>query len=331
MLGMNLLWSRRNGNGKDNIADISPYLAAGASSMPTTSPPTSTTTTEFASSGAPALPSKPSSLTTAVNRNSSDYSPYNQNRYGTAASPYSGIGSGLGGYNSYSSPYSRSGGMGNSMYGGMGGYGGGYGSMYGGMGGYGGMYGGGMGQPGMMGDPNDPKSLTNSFSQSTQATFQIIESLVGAFGGVAQMLESTYMATRSSFFGMSPSQSQSFNIPADKDCYSNGLRRRTILEPPHYSRLYPRHLHAPPLPTYSPRQNNRPTSTRRRNLPHPLRLRLLPRPLLLVPLTPTKRPAHPVKEALPTVHRRRHRPPLPNDQAHPLPRPPKRKSTIRPQ
>lgn len=73
--------------------------------------------------------------------------------------------------------------------------------MYGGMGG---MYGG-MAQPGMMGmDQNDPNSLTNSFSQSTQATFQIIESLVSAFGGFAQMLESTYMATHSSFFGWSP-------------------------------------------------------------------------------------------------------------------------------
>ena len=100
----------------------------------------------------------------------------------------------------YSAPYSRFGGMGNSMYGG------GYGSMYGGMGGMGmGGYGGGMyGQPGMMGngDPNDPNSLTNTFSQSTQATFQIIESLVGTFGGFAQMLESTYMATHSSFFGL---------------------------------------------------------------------------------------------------------------------------------
>ena len=75
----------------------------------------------------------------------------------------------------------------------------GYGSLYGGLGG---MYGAGMGQPGMMGtDPNDPNSLTNSFSQSTQATFQIIESIVGAFQGVAQMLESTYMATHSSFLG----------------------------------------------------------------------------------------------------------------------------------
>lgn len=79
------------------------------------------------------------------------------------------------------------------MYGGYGGYGG----MYGGMGGMGGMYG---GMPG--GDPNDPNSLTNTFGQSTQATFQMIESIVGAFGGFAQMLESTYMATHSSFFAM---------------------------------------------------------------------------------------------------------------------------------
>lgn len=76
--------------------------------------------------------------------------------------------------------------------------------MYGGYGG--GMYGGGMYgmQGGMFGqgmDPNDPNSLTNTFSQGTQATFAMIENLVGAFGGVAQMLESTYMATRSSFFG----------------------------------------------------------------------------------------------------------------------------------
>lgn len=98
------------------------------------------------------------------------------------------------------------GGYGSSMYGGgMGGYGS---SMYGGgMGGYGmgGMGGYGMGGMGGMGmDPNDPNSLTHSFSQSTQATFQIIESIVGAFGGFAQMLESTYMATHSSFFGKLP-------------------------------------------------------------------------------------------------------------------------------
>lgn len=74
-----------------------------------------------------------------------------------------------------------------------------YGSGYGGFGGYnaGGMY----GQPGMYG-PGQEQSLTNQFSQSTQTTFQMIESIVGAFGGFAQMLESTYMATHSSFFAM---------------------------------------------------------------------------------------------------------------------------------
>lgn len=76
---------------------------------------------------------------------------------------------------------------------------GGYGGLYGGMGGYGGLGGyGGYQQPNV----NDPNSLTNAFNQSTQATFQIIESIVQAFGGFAQMLESTYMATHSSFFGM---------------------------------------------------------------------------------------------------------------------------------
>ncbi|KAJ8108988.1 hypothetical protein OPT61_g7787 [Boeremia exigua] len=138
-------------------------------------------------SDAPPLPSVPDSLGTVANRNASAYSSMNR---GYGASPYSSYG---GGYNSYSSPY----GMG-SMYGG--GYGGG---MYGGMGGMG-M--GGMGMGGMYGgmgmDPNNPQSLTQSFSQSTQATFQLIENIVGAFGGFAQMLQSTYMATHSSFFAM---------------------------------------------------------------------------------------------------------------------------------
>ncbi|EXA51931.1 hypothetical protein FOQG_03296 [Fusarium oxysporum f. sp. raphani 54005] len=113
------------------------------------------------------------------------------------SSPYSSMG---GAYSSpYSSPYSRfgMGGMGGmsgygSMYGG--GYGGYGGGMYGGMGG--GMYGGGMGMPG------DQNSLTNTFNNSTQATFQMLEGIVTAFGGFAQMLESTYMATHSSFFAM---------------------------------------------------------------------------------------------------------------------------------
>ena len=117
----------------------------------------------------------------------------------------------MGGYSSYGStygsPYSRMGGYGGyGGYGGMGygGYGGmGYGGMgYGGMGygGYGGMgYGGfggmGYGQPGEF-------SLTQRMESGTQATFELISSIVAAFGGFAQMLESTFMATHSSFFAM---------------------------------------------------------------------------------------------------------------------------------
>lgn len=54
----------------------------------------------------------------------------------------------------------------------------------------------------MGGDPNDPNSLMRGMENSTAATFQLIESIVGAFGGFAQMLESTFMATHSSFFAM---------------------------------------------------------------------------------------------------------------------------------
>jgi len=135
-----------------------------------------------ATSNPPPLPELPSALTSAANRNATNYSTINTNRY---ASPYAG--GMVGGMGAYGSPYARMG------YGSM--YGGGYGAMGGMYGAMGGMYGG-MGM-----DPNNPQSLTQSFSQSTQTTFQLIENIVGAFGGFAQMLESTYMATHSSFFG----------------------------------------------------------------------------------------------------------------------------------
>lgn len=93
------------------------------------------------------------------------------------------------------------------MYGGVGGIGGmggaygsyGMNSMYGGMPG---MYGGGMGMmgPGVM-DPNNP-SLTQTLESTTQQTFTLLHSIVQTFSGVAQMLESTFMATHSSFFAM---------------------------------------------------------------------------------------------------------------------------------
>jgi peroxin-13 len=156
--------------------------------------PNSTFDATNSSSDPPSLPDRPNTLNSVVNQTASNYSAYGQNRLG--ASAYGG-GYGGAGYSSYSSPYSRLGGMG-SMYGG--GMGSMYGGGYGGMGG--GMYGGGYG--GMPGQPGDQNSLTNAYNQSTQATFQTIESIVGAFGGFAQMLESTYMATHSSFFGVVP-------------------------------------------------------------------------------------------------------------------------------
>lgn len=64
------------------------------------------------------------------------------------------------------------------------------------MGGYG------MGMPGMMpADPNNP-SLIQQVGSSTSQTFALIQSIVQTFGGFAQMLDSTFMATQSSFFAM---------------------------------------------------------------------------------------------------------------------------------
>ena len=166
----------RVGAGATSASVLSSTPGAGTSSAI----PTST------SSNPPSLPTRPDTLASTVNRTAQNYSTYNStNRFGT--SPY-----GYGSYSGYS-PYNRFGTGYGSMYGGYGGYGG-YSGMYGGMPG---MYG---GMGGMPGDPNN-QTLTQSFSQSTQATFQLIEGIVGAFGGFAQMLESTYMATHSSFFG----------------------------------------------------------------------------------------------------------------------------------
>ncbi|KZV72038.1 hypothetical protein PENSPDRAFT_576698 [Peniophora sp. CONT] len=94
------------------------------------------------------------------------------------------------GYGGYGGGYGGMG-MGGGMYGGGMGYGG-----YGGMGGMGGMY----GRPGMM-DPNNP-SLTQTLETTTQTTFALLHSVVQTFAGMAQMLESTFMATHSSFFAL---------------------------------------------------------------------------------------------------------------------------------
>ncbi|TRM57481.1 Peroxin 13, N-terminal region-domain-containing protein [Schizophyllum amplum] len=86
---------------------------------------------------------------------------------------------------------------------GYGGYGGGMG--YGGMGmgmGYGGMGGMFPGQPQLDANGQPIPSLTQTLESTTQQTFGLIQSIVQTFSGVAQMLESTFMATHSSFFAM---------------------------------------------------------------------------------------------------------------------------------
>jgi peroxin-13 len=182
----------------------------------------------------PALPDRPEALSSVINRTASSYSSYNSNGYG--ASPY-GYG-GYSGYNSYSSPYNRFGSGYGSMYGG--GYGGAPGSMYGGMPGMSGMY----GRMGMPGDPNNPNnpSLTQSFGQNTQATFQLIEGIVNAFGGFAQMLESTYMATHSSFFGKNRLLSMNISRSANDFC-SYGCCCRTVWKFKAYSWIGIRNLY----------------------------------------------------------------------------------------
>lgn len=124
--------------------------------------------------------------------------PYtNPNSMGNISSPYgvgNGFGGGMYGNSMYGSGYG-------SMHGGNLGsmYGGGLGSMYGGgYGGYESMYGTGVGGGYMNGGLGGPGGL----GESTQATFQLIESLIGTVTGFAQMLESTYMATHNSFFSM---------------------------------------------------------------------------------------------------------------------------------
>lgn len=96
------------------------------------------------------------------------------NRFGLSSYGYSGFGGGYGGYGSY---------------GGLGGFG------YGGYGG-GGMYGGGYG----MGANVYPEHrFIQLAEESSRPAFQNIESLVGAIGNIAAMLDSTFFALTSSF------------------------------------------------------------------------------------------------------------------------------------
>jgi len=151
---------------------------------------TSDITAVATTSNTPSLPPRPTS--SSLMRTGLDYDTYGSslgysslglNGYGGYGSSY-----GYGGYSSYS-PYSRFGSYGS--YGGLG-----Y-SSYGGLGyGYNRM---GYGYPGMM---NNEFSLSRQMEESTQTAFQTMSSIVQAFGGFAQMLDSTFMATHSSFMAM---------------------------------------------------------------------------------------------------------------------------------
>lgn len=123
--------------------------------------------------------SVPPPLPPPLNGQSSSYS------YG-GGSPYMGYNS----YNSYSPMYGGYGGGGLGGYGGYGGFGSGFGS-YGGYGSYnryGGM------------NPYDPETrFIQLAEESSRPAFQSIESLVGAIGNIAAMLDSTFFALTSSF------------------------------------------------------------------------------------------------------------------------------------
>ncbi|SGZ57745.1 CIC11C00000000012 [Sungouiella intermedia] len=172
-------------------------VASGTSAASASGTDTSAPLTQQLSDSIESIPDRPASLTDpSMSQYGSSYGTGATSGYGTGyGSRYGGMGSSMYGSGGYGS--SMYGGYGSNMYGGYGGYGssmygGGFGSsMYGS-----GMYGGGMGMYGQgMGGPG-------GLGEGTQATFQLIESIIGAVGGFAQMLEATYMATHSSFFTM---------------------------------------------------------------------------------------------------------------------------------
>lgn len=144
----------------------------------------------------PEVPPLPDDSTTAHDQQQTN-SPYSLNNNINTGSGF-GFGNGMnyGGGGMYGNGMNYGGGMygNNGLYGGGGMYGNTYGGgLYGNSYGYGGMnngfgFGGGM---------NGPPGIV---TESTMATFQLLENLIGAINGFAQMLESSYMATYNSFF-----------------------------------------------------------------------------------------------------------------------------------
>ncbi|KAF8500390.1 Peroxin 13, N-terminal region-domain-containing protein [Russula emetica] len=181
-----------------------PAAAAASTSVPATTAPNITSASTNTGTGLssssptpPSVPARPPSFTSpTASASTTMTTPF-------TTSPFTAPYNRFGGANAFT-PYTSS------IYGGMGSLGG-YGGGYGGYGAYGmnGMYPGaysGMGafggQPaGMPFDPTNA-SVTQALESTTATTFTLLHSVVQTFAGLAQMLESTFMATHSSFFAL---------------------------------------------------------------------------------------------------------------------------------
>ncbi|CAL9732287.1 peroxisomal membrane protein Pex13p [Monosporozyma unispora] len=143
----------------------------------------------------PEVPPLPEDATTNIdspnNNANNNNNNTSMNSMGYTNSSYGG---GMGMYGN-ANMYGNTSMYGNSYGGGMGLYGNSYGGMYGNA--YSG-YGTGMNMQNGFNSfgMNGPGIVT----ESTMATFQLLENLIGAINGFAQMLESSYMATYNSFF-----------------------------------------------------------------------------------------------------------------------------------
>ncbi|KAI8373675.1 Peroxin 13, N-terminal region-domain-containing protein [Blakeslea trispora] len=158
-------------------------------------------------SSAPDIPARTTDSTATVPTRPASYNNTGYGSMNNYNSSYGNTGYGLGSsYNRYGNYGSY--GTGYNSYGG--GYGGSYGGGYGGYGSYGsygsyGGYGGGYNRFGNRFGPNggpEEMGLTQRMEMGTRPAFEVIENIVGSFGGFAQMLESTFMATHSSFMAM---------------------------------------------------------------------------------------------------------------------------------
>ncbi|KAI8805079.1 Peroxin 13, N-terminal region-domain-containing protein [Cladochytrium replicatum] len=208
-------WERANPNANAN-ANAGAGATIGAGQLTAIS----STSTAIA---APAIPSRPDSLasssaisSTQFNNNPmsgsyggygasssypSAYNSYNSPYSSSISSPYSRFGNSP--YSSSYSSYGSSYGGYNSPYSSYGGSYGGYNSPYNRFGSGMGMGMGMHGRPGLPLDPNDPNAPPGmGIAQSSQTAFQTLDQIVQAFGGFAQMLDSTFHATYSSFMAM---------------------------------------------------------------------------------------------------------------------------------